>query len=338
MKAGAEGLDGLVEETADIREPGAGEVQVAVACVSLNRRDLLLLSGAYGAVDQDFVAVSDGAGRIEAVGPEVTGWSVGDRVMVSYYDAWEDGPPRPGLGWGGGSPGRDGMLAEHVVVAADRLVALPDSVDLDVAATLPCAGLTAWSALNGDRPYTVRRVSSGDRVAVLGTGGVSLWALVLAQAVGAEVIATTGRDERRDALAQLGAVEIINYNDDDAWGQTIADHTGGGVDRVVNAVGSAVIDQALAAIAFGGEVALMGLFDFAAGPPDYVQLMTKGATIRGTAVGSRRALEDLVTVVAQHGLRVPISRTFAFADSPTAYRALEDGSGLGKVVIAVGAE
>jgi len=336
LKANATSLDGLVLEDAPLPEPGPGEVRVRVHAASLNYRDQIILTGQYGVkVTEDLIPLSDGAGAIDAVGPGVATWSVGDRVTSLYFKNWRDGPPIPGMGFGLGSPrdGEQGMLAEYVILAADRVAAAPKSLSFIEAATLPCAALTAWTALNGDRPYT-RRIGQGDKVLALGTGGVSLFALLLARAAGAEVIGASSQDEKRERLRALGATDTVNYQTTPTWGEVVFGRTGG-VDRVVNAAGGAAMDQSIAAVGYGGEVALMGLFTMADAPPNFVLLMTKGASIRGVAVGSAAAYADLVAAVDAASLKPPIDRTFGFEEAKDAYRAQISPHLFGKIVIDV---
>ncbi len=334
LTANATNLDGLVLEDAPLPEPGPAEVRVRVHAASLNYRDQIILTGNYGAqVAEDLVPLSDGAGEIDAVGSGVARWSVGDRVTSLYFKNWNDGPPVPGMGFGLGSPrdGEQGMLAEYVILAADRVAAAPKSLSFVEAATLPCAALTAWTALNGDRPYT-RQIGKGDKVLVLGTGGVSLFALLLARAAGAEVIGTSSQDEKRERLRALGATDTVNYQTTPNWGEVVFGRTGG-VKRVVNAAGGAALDQSISAVGYGGEVAFMGLFTMADAPPNFLPLMSKGASIRGVAVGSAAAYVDLVEAVDATGVKPPIDRTFGFEEAKDAYRAATSPALFGKVVI-----
>lgn len=333
VKAGATSLDGLVQEDVSLPEPGTDEVRVRVHAVSLNYRDQIILGGAFGAAQADFIPVSDGAGEIDAVGATVDGWSVGDKVTGIYFRDWADGPPPGTSGWGLGSDGEDGMLAEYVILKASRITALPTTLSFAEAACLPCAGLTAWTALNGDRPYR-RPIGKGDRVLVTGTGAVALFSILFARAAGAEAVATTSRDEKAAAVRALGAADVLNYRTEPNWGEAAAARHGG-FDRVVNAAGGRSIDQAIAALAPGGEIALMGLFEQADAPPDLVGLMTKGGVIRGTSVGSAMACRDMVDFIDTHGIKPPVAQRFAFDQAPDAYRAAAAGEALGKIVIHV---
>ena len=326
IKAGAADLDGLVLEDAPLPQPGPGQVRVRVRAVSLNFRDQLILKGAFGRTPaRDLVPVSDGAGEIDAVGPGVDAWAVGDRVASLYFD-WQAGPPRPGLGTGLGSDAEDGMLAEHVVLSAGRVVRAPASLDHAQTATLPCAALTAWNALFADHPLTL-----GGKVLALGTGGVALFALIFARAAGARTFATTSRDDKRPRLLALGAADVVNYKTTPDWGRVVFEKTGG-VDKVVDAAGT--LNESLEAVGYGGEVVLMGLMTTSGGPPPAALMMSKNAIVRSTSVGNARMYAAMSAAIDAHRLQPPISHTLRFEDAPDAYRAQTSPELFGKVVIA----
>lgn len=335
LQAGTTNLDGLVLEEAPIPTPGPGQVRVKVHAASINYRDQLILTGQFGqAIEAATIPLSDGAGVVDAIGPDVTKWAVGDRVTTVYaFNDWVDGPPPPGLPFGLGAKGVDGVLAEHVLIASEQLAAAPATLSLLEAATLPCAALTAWTALKGDRPYT-RPLGAGDNVLTLGTGGVSLFALLLARAMGANVIGTSSQNDKLTRLRALGAVEALNYRETPTWGEVVFARTGG-VKRVVNTAGMSAMAQAIAAVGPGGEIAYMGLFDFVADSLPLVNLMAKGASIRGTAVGSANAHHDLVQFMDAHGIKPPIDRVFAFEQAKEAYQAALSPELFGKIVIQV---
>ncbi len=328
LKAGAADLDALVLEDAPLPEPGPGEVRVRVHAVSLNARDTMILNGVFGRLPgRDLVPISDGAGEVDAVGPGVKTWAAGDKVTSLYFD-WLSGPPKPSFGTGLGSDKEDGMLAEYVVLPATRLVRAPASLSYAEASTLPCAALTAWNALFSDHPIKV-----GSKVLVVGTGGVSLFALILAHAAGAQVFATTSQDSKRERLIELGAADVVNYKTDENWGKTIFEKTGG-VDKVVDAAGT--INESLEALGYGGEVVLMGLKTASAGPPPAFLMMGKNAIIRGTSVGSAEMFAALSQAIDISLLKPPMSRTFRFEDAKDAYRAQESPETFGKIVINLG--
>ncbi|MGP4000849.1 zinc-dependent alcohol dehydrogenase family protein [Streptomyces sp. 8N706] len=330
LKPGRSGTDALALEQAPIPEPGPGQVRIAMKAASLNYRDLIIANGGYGqSVAADTVAVSDGAGVIDALGEGVATWTVGDRVAGLYFGGWVDGPPKPGMGFGLGSPGEDGVLAEYVVLDADRVARIPRSLDFVQASTLPCAALTAWSALTAEHP-----VRAGHRVLVLGTGGVSTFALVLARSLGAEVIATTSRESKVSRLRDLGAAEVINYRSTQNWGEVTFSRTGG-VNKVINAAGGDAMTQSIMAVGHGGEIAVMGLFSAGDAAPPLPVLMAKGASIRGTSVGSASAFASLVDFIDAKGLVPPVHRRFAFDDARQAYEAQAAPDLFGKIVIEV---
>ncbi|KAB8320466.1 NAD(P)-dependent alcohol dehydrogenase [Tolypothrix campylonemoides VB511288] len=327
LKAGATNLDGLFLEEVAIPEPGPGEVRIRVHAVSLNYRDQLVLlknPTPWRLPDRDLVPVSDGAGVIDAIGPGVDTWVVGDRVTGLYFRDFIEGPPHANMGFGLGSLDEDGMLSEYVVLPAKRVARAPASLDYAEAATLPCAALTAWSALYGDHPIT-----PDSKVLVVGTGGVSLFALIFARAAGAQVFATTSQNAKLQRLLDLGVSDVVNYRDTPDWGKAVFDRTGG-VNKVVDAAGS--LNQSLAALQPGGEVAIMGVMT-ADGPPNPALLMGKGATVRGIAVGNAKAYEAMSQAIDTHQVKPPIDRRFHFEDAKDAYQAQSSPELFGKIVI-----
>lgn len=331
LKAGTTDLDGMVMQEVPLPEPRAGEVRVRVHAASLNYRDQLVLKDGgelWRLPERDLVPIADGAGEIDAIGLGVDGWAIGDRVVSVYFKDRLQGPPHPGMGMGLGSRDENGMLAEYVILPAERVIRAPESLSYVEAATLPCAGLTAWTALQGDRP-----IGPGSKVLVLGTGGVALFALVLARALGAEVLATTSQDAKKGRLASLGASHVVNYQDVPEWGQAVFDLTGG-VDRVINSAGTGSINQSLAALRPGGEAAVMGLMTFGE-PLDPMLLMGKGVTVRGIAVGDAKGLVALSQAIDTHQTRPPVGRTFQFEDAKAAYQAQSSRDLFGKIVIEI---
>lgn len=328
LKAGTTELDGLVIEDAPMPEPEAGEVRIRIYAVSLNYRDQLILRGQFGSrlPERDLVPISDGAGEIDAIGAGVETWAVGDRVTGLYF-AWLRGIPEGDLGFGLGSLNEDGMLTEYVVLPANRVVRAPASLDYAEAAMLPCAALTAWNAI-----HCGHSVGAGSKVLVLGSGGVSLFAMLFAQAAGAQVIATSSQDAKLKRWVDLGASEGINYRDTPDWGKAVFERFGG-VNKVVNAAGTGALNQSLTALSYGGEVALMGLMTITDDPLEFVSLLSKGATVRGIAVGNAEMYEAMVQAIDTHKIRPPIDRRFRFEEAKDAYRAQSSPELFGKIVI-----
>lgn len=330
LKAGSTDLEGLVLEDVPMPEPGVGEVRIRIQAVSLNYRDQLVLNGGFGGLpDRDVVPVSDGVGEIDAIGAGVEIWAVGDRVTGLLFP-WIYGAFNANLGIGLGSLSEDGMLAESVVLRADRVVRPPANLDDAEAATLPCAALTAWNALYGDHP-----IGSSSKVLVLGSGSVSLFALLFARAAGAQVIATSSQDMKVKRLFALGASDVLNYKDIPDWGNAVFEKTGG-VDKVVDVVGAGMLNQSLAAVGYGGEVALVGLMTAGDFPPGAGwQLLSRAALIRAIAVGNAEMYAAMSRVIEMHQIRPPIDQRFSFKNAKDAYRSQLLPDRFGKIVIDV---
>jgi len=312
--------------------PGAGEVLVRVHATSLNFRDQAIAKGHYfgGAIKAPGVPLSDGAGIIEAVGAGVTAFAAGDRVAGSFFQGWLDGPPTPQLGAALGCPPATGTLAEYVALPATGVVRLAASLTFEEAATLPCAGVTAWNALmTGVRP-----VQRGHTVLLIGTGGVSLAALQIAKAAGARIIATSSSDAKLERVRALGADATINYKNEPQWGVKAAELAGGAIHHVIEVGGLGTLGQSLQAVGFGGEVALIGVLSMQ-GEGNPMALMVKGASLRGIFVGSAAMAADLNGFIDRHRIKPTIDRVFGFAQAKAAYAYQASTALFGKVVIAV---
>ena len=333
IAAGSTDLDGLAMVDLPDPEPGPGEVKIRVRATSLNFRDQAIVKGVYftGPMAAPQIPLSDGAGEVVAVGEGVTRVKRGDRVAGTFFQTWVDGPPVPGLRPALGAPPAQGMLAEHVVLHEDGLVAVPSNLSLEEAACLPCAGVTAWNALTQGRGVT-----AGDTVLVLGTGGVSLLALQLAKAAGARVIATSSSDEKLARAKALGAAAGINYRTTPDWGAAVVEATGGiGADFVVEVGGAGTLGQSMAAVAPAGEVALIGVLTGTEGNASPHALMMKGASLRGIFVGNRAMFEAMNRAIEANAIKPVVDKVFAFDDAAGAYRYQASESLFGKVVIAV---
>ncbi|MEU4696065.1 zinc-dependent alcohol dehydrogenase family protein [Nonomuraea dietziae] len=322
------GIDGLAIRWHDDPVPGPGQVLVAVRAVSLSYRELMVLRGDYVLpVKPDVVPVSDGAGEIVAIGSGVRTARVGDRVTATLFPSWQDGPfGAQHLPQRGGS--LDGMLTELAVIDEDALVPIPDHLSYEEAATLPCAAVTAWNALTGDGDG----LRPGQTLLVQGSGGVSLFALQFAKALGARVIATTSSPAKADRLAELGADATIDYRATPDWPAMVRELTAGqGADRIVDVTG--LLDQSLKAVAIAGHIACVGFVSDTAPPIDPRVLFASGATVRAVAVGSRAQFLAMNRAIEDHRLRPVIDRVFAFDEASDAYRYYASGKALGKVVI-----
>ncbi len=312
--------------------PQRGELLIRVHAVSLNYRDIAMVKGRYPrAVKKGLIPTSDGAGEVIAVGEGVTAFKVGDRVISTFHPRWFGGPLHATMGLEAYGDQNDGWLAERKVVSQEAVVKFSDALSYEEAATLPCAGLTAWTALSGPSP-----VRAGHSVLVQGTGGVSIFALQLARVVGARVIATTSSDAKAERLKALGASDVVNYAQTPEWGKQVRALSGGrGVDRVVEVGGPGTINQSLRAVAAGGEIASIGFLSEDNPGIDFFALKLSSASFRNITVGDRAGLQELVRVVDGAGLKPVVDRVFAFAEAREAFAYLESGAHFGKVVIRV---
>jgi len=332
LAAGASSLDDLTMIEAAKPEPGPGEVLIRVRACSLNYRDQMIVKGQYfgGTIARDLTPLSDGVGTVEAVGEGVTGYQPGDRVAGTFFQNWLAGPPNPAPGVALGAPPAKGMLSEYVTLPERGVVRLTESLSFEQAATLPCAGVTAWNALM-EGPHAV---GPGRSVLVLGTGGVSLLALALAKAAGARVIATSSSDEKLARIRALGADETINYRTTPDWGAAAAGLAGSGVDHVVEVGGAGTLQQSMAAVGYNGEVALIGVLTRQGETAPHA-LMLKGASLRGIFVGSAAMATALNRAIDATGIEPAIDRVFAFDEARQAYEYQSSPDLFGKVVIRV---
>ncbi len=318
------------EEPADT--PQRGEVLVKVHAVSLNYRDIAMLNGRYPrAYKKGLIPTSDGAGEIVAVGAGVRAWKVGDRVMGTFHPRWIGGPLPSTMGSDTYGDQQDGWLVEQKVVSQEALVRIPDHLSYEEAATLPCAALTAWSALSGAAP-----IRAGQTVLVQGTGGVSIFALQLARALGATVIATTSSAAKAKRLADLGAAAVVNYADEPEWGKAVRALAGGrGVDCVVEVGGPGTIAQSLRAVAIGGEIVSIGFLTTENPGIDFFSLKLSGATFRNITVGDRAGFEAMNRAISAAQLKPIVDKSFAFDQAREAFAYLDSGAHFGKVVVRV---
>jgi NADPH:quinone reductase-like Zn-dependent oxidoreductase len=321
---GSTGIDGLKRAERDTPTPGANQVLVRIRAASLNFRDIAVVNGKYigGPVSHDTIPLSDGAGEVAAVGPGVKSFAVGDRVVATFTQ----GDPPAALG----SP-LDGMLAEYGLFDPKGLLRVPDHLSYEEAATLPCAGVTAWNAL-----FHGRQLKPGETVVTLGTGGVSVFALQLAKLGGARVIITSSSDAKLARAQELGADHVINYKSMPNWEKRVLELTGGlGADKVVDLAGVGTLPHSYQAVGPSGEVLVIGVLSRPEGDLSPYPLMMKGATLRGIFVGGREHFEGLIKAVAVNRFKPIIDKTFDFDSASRAYEYLKSAQHFGKVVITI---
>ena len=308
-----------------------GEVVVQLKAASLNYRDLLVVRGQYVGQATPIIPVVDGVGEIVETGEGVTRFQVGDRVTNTYFPGWLEGEiasEKVARSFGAGA--LDGVLAEYYVQPEAALVAVPAHLTDAEAAALGCAGVTAWNAL-----FVSHALSPGQTVLLLGTGGVSLFALQFAKLAGARVILTSGDDAKLQRARKLGADATINYKEKPAWAKEVLTLTRGeGVDVVVDTVAGAELNQSVESVRLGGTVAVIGVLGGMEAPVSTLQILLRTPSIKGILVGSRAMFTAMNEAIALHRLHPVVDRVFAFNDTPAAYAYLEAGKHFGKVVIA----
>jgi NADPH:quinone reductase-like Zn-dependent oxidoreductase len=326
---GATKLEDLRRAERPEPKPGPSDVLVRIRAAALNYRDHAIITRKYRYdIDHNTIPCSDGAGDVIAVGANVTRFKPGDRVVPTFFQIWIDGAPpknRAALG----AP-LDGTLAEFVALHEDGWVAMPKSLSYEEAATLPCAGPTAWNALmNAGRP-----IKPGDTVLCLGTGGVSMFALQFARAAGARVIVTSSSDEKIERARALGASDGVNYKSHPEWNKEVLALTGGrGVDCVIENGGIGTLARSFECVGWGGKVALIGVLAGREGNANPHDLMFKSASLHGIGVGSRASLEQLIQAIEVNRIKPVIDKVFPFDHAADAFRLQASGNFLGKIVI-----
>ncbi len=325
------GLDRLqVAEIDDPRTPWPDEITVRIHASSLNFHDYGIVSG-KSPTEDGRIPMSDGAGVVEEVGSDVTDFAVGDHVVSCFFPLWEEGPPRIADFSTTPGDGIDGYARERVTYPARAFTKAPHGYSHEEAATLTTAGLTAWRALVVDGG-----IKAGDTVLILGTGGVSIFALQMAKAFGASVIATSSSDEKLKRLKEMGASETINYESNPDWGSTVAEMTNGrGVDHVVEVGGPATLPQSIKACRIGGHMALIGVLTGRAGEIPTAAMMARQQVLKGLIVGSRQHQRDMVRALEVTGIRPVIDTTFPLDQIADAFRHEEAGKHFGKICLSI---
>jgi NADPH:quinone reductase-like Zn-dependent oxidoreductase len=329
----ARGLDGLdVVDLADPGAPGPGEIRVRVHASSLNFHDYAVCRFGNPAFDGR-IPLADGAGVVEAAGEGVSEFAPGDAVVSTFFPLWLDGPPTlPNFSTTPGD-GVDGYARQVVVRPATWFTHAPKGWSHAESATLTTAGVTAWRALVADGG-----LEAGHSVLVLGTGGVSIFALQIAKAMGATVIATSSSDEKLERARALGADHVINYKATPEWGEAVLALSGGrGVDHVVEVGGPGTLPQSIAAVRVGGHIALIGVLTGRSGEIPTALMMARQVRLQGLIVGSRRHQTDMVRALEATDLRPVIDRVFPLAQLGDAFRYEESGAHFGKIGVGIDA-
>jgi NADPH:quinone reductase-like Zn-dependent oxidoreductase len=316
-----------------VPKPGAGEVLVRLKAATLNYRDLITVKGGYGSRQKfPLIPVSDGAGVVETIGSNVGGFAPGDRVIGSFFENWIGGEPSEAKMRSALGGAVDGVLTQYRVFPASALVRTPEHLSDVEAAALPCAGLTAWSAV-----VKLGGVKPGQTVLTQGTGGVSIFALQFAKMCGARVIATSSSEAKIQRLGKLGADTTINYKSTPEWGKRAREITRHGVDLVVEVGGVGTLNESIRATRIGGTIAFIGVL---AGPPPpelRISLMVmQQQRLQGVTVGSAEDLQSLVDAITVNRMKPVIDRVFPFEQAKEAFSWMASGAHFGKVAIAIG--
>lgn len=315
----------------EVPMPGTGEVLVRFHAASVNYRDLMVVTGTYNPrMKLPAIPFSDGAGEVSSVGSGVTKWKVGDRVMPIFAQRWIDGEPteekrRTSLGSG---PFWDGVLREFGSFDAEAIVRIPDHLSFIEAATLPCAGVTAWHAV-----IAAGSTKPGDTVLTLGTGGVSIFAIQFARMAGADVVSTSGSAAKIGRLGDLGVAKTVNYRDTDDWDNAVLDMTEGrGADLTVEVGGAGTLQRSVNATRFGGRVAMIGALT---GAVEFnpTTVFMKSIRLQGVFTGPRTMFEDMNRAISVNQLKPVVDQVFDFDQIPEALEYMRAGAHFGKIAV-----
>ncbi len=321
------GLDKLSIIDKEAPSPKAGEVLVRWHATSLNYHDYLVAVGAIPVVPGR-IPMSDGAGEVIEVGPDVMDYKVGDQVMSMFFPGWIEGNPSLMKIAGVSGETVDGYICEMSAISAKSITPIPSGYTYAEAATLPCAGLTAWNGLT----HTGGLIS-GQKVLIQGTGGMSMLGLQMALAAGAQVYATTSSPAKAERLKEMGCVDVVNYKEDERWGKTIFKKSGG-IDLTLDAGGGSTMKQSIEAAGFGGKIVSIGILSGGRkGEITFPKLFFKFIKMEGIAVGSKQMQLAMVDAINATGIKPIIDKSFGFDKLADAFRYQESGKHFGKIVL-----
>ncbi len=325
------GLDNL--KLVDIDEPsppGPGEIRVRLHGSSLNFHDYAVCAG-FIPTDDGRIPMADGAGVVDAAGSDVSEFAEGDHVVSTFFPTWLDGNATIGTFATTPGDGIDGYARERVTTPSSWFTKAPEGWTHQEAATITTAGLTAWRTLVVDAG-----LKAGDTILVLGTGGVSIYALQIAKAMGANVIATSSSDEKLERVRAMGADATINYKKNEDWGKEVLVLTDGrGVDHVIEVGGPGTLPQSIRACRIGGHISLIGVLTGREGPVPTALLMAKQQRLQGIIVGSRQNQIDMVRGMEATGIRPVVDSTFSLDALADAFRHEASGAHFGKICVEI---
>lgn len=324
------GCDNLKQVEQAQGQPGPGEVEVRMRAAAINYRDYMIAEGFYNPkLKLPLQPLSDGAGEVVAVGEGVTQLRVGQRVSSLFWPQWVEGPASWPVRSASTGCELSGVLTESWIVPETAVCRIPDYMSFAEAASLPCAALTAWTGLR------LGNTGEGDWVLAQGTGGVAIFALQLAAALGARVAVISSSDEKLVRARELGAEVTVNYKQEPNWGAKIAELTDGGVDNVIEIGGAGTLTQSMQALALNGSIALIGALAGFSEELNLMGLVGKNAHLHGVTVGNRADYEDMLGLMAEKQIHPVISETYAFDDAPAALQSIASGQHFGKLVVEI---
>jgi len=328
LSSQGKGLEKLQITQKDRPSPKSGEVLIKWHATSLNYHDYLVAIGAIP-VPNGRIPMSDGAGEIVEIGPDVMEYKVGDKVMSLFFPGWLEGEPRFEKIVGISGETIDGYMAEYSCLSQKAVTIIPNNYSYAEASTLPCAALTAWNGL-----MNTGKLQAGQSVLIEGTGGMSLFGLQFAKAAGANVFATTSSPEKAERLKTLGAEFVVNYKEDNRWGKTIFKQSNGGVDHVLDVGGGSTMKQSIEAARIGGFITAIGILgNGRKGEITFPKLFFKFITMKGIAVGNKRMQEQMVKTINATNIKPIIDKSFGFNELADAFRYQESGKHFGKIVL-----
>ncbi len=330
---GGAGIESVVQVERPDPKPGHRQVLVKVKACSLNFRDLGIVRGTYRVpVRENVIPLSDGAGEVVEVGSGVLRVKAGDRVAGNFFQRWPGGEPMPDAHASALGGGIDGMLAEYVVLEEDGVVKVPPHLSLEEGASLPCAGVTVWHAM-----MEHAKLKAGDTILLQGTGGVSIFGLQFAHAMGIRAIVTSSSDEKLNRAKKLGAAFGINYKTTPDWDKAAMEFTGGvGVDHVVEVGGAATLTRSFGALRIGGKITMIGGLSGGATELNPGLIFSRRANVQGISVGSTQMFLAMNRAIEANAIKPIIDKVFAFADAQAAYQHMASGAHFGKIVIRLG--
>ena len=324
------GIESLAVAERAEPEPGPGEVKIRMKASSLNFRDLLMVQGLYNPRQSlPIIPCSDGIGEVVEIGEGVSRVKVGDRVAGCFFQGWASGEPTVEKAVTTlGSP-LDGMLAEYRVLSEQGVVHVPEHLSNEQAATLPCAALTAWSAL-----VTYGGVNASQTILVQGTGGVALFGLQIGKMIGARVVVISSSNEKLDRAARMGADHGINYKETPQWGRVVRQWADGlGVDHVIEVGGAGTFQESLQAVRIGGQISMIGVLSGPAKELNILPILMKNVRVQGIFVGHREGFESMNRAMAHHELVPVVDRVLPFQEVKQALQVMERGEHFGKICL-----